>query len=29
MAPLLFNKITGGGSMIAFYLLMGIALWAM
>ena len=29
MAPLLFNKITGGGSMIAFYLLLGIAIWAM
>lgn len=29
MAPLLFNKITGVGSMTAFYLLLGIALWAM
>ena len=29
MAPLFFNKIAGGGSMIAFYLLASIAIWAL
>jgi hypothetical protein len=28
MAPLLFFKIEGVTSMIAFYLLLGIAIWA-
>jgi hypothetical protein len=29
MSPLLFYRIEGAGSIIAFYLLLGIAIWAM